>query len=98
MSQKILTRDEARKLIENENSGKIFTVTFVTRGDQTKRKMNCRTGVKKNVKGTGLRFDPSKNNLKPVYDVKKKEHRFVALENITEIKMNKKVYSVAQSK
>lgn len=33
------------------------------------RTMTCRLGVKKNVKGIGLSYDPKNYNLLPVYDI-----------------------------
>jgi len=91
---KVITRDEARQLIEQEQSGKIFTVTFVARKGGHRRTMNCRTGVQKKVSGKGLKFDPKAQGLKSVYDVQLKQHRFVSLEEITHIRMRNKEYDV----
>jgi hypothetical protein len=90
----IITKDEARKLIENEDSGKFFTVTFVKRSNGEIRKMNCRTGVRKNLLSGELRFNPAEKGLKNVYDVRKHNYRFISLENIKRIKMNKREYEV----
>ena len=90
----IITKDEARKLIENEFTGKFFTVVFIKRSDGTVRKMNCRTGVRKNLLSQELRFNPTKKGLKNVYDMKKRKYRFIALENIKRIKMGKRDYKV----
>lgn len=94
----VITRDEARQIVEREKSGKIFTVTYITRGSRKNpshpRKMNCRTGVKKGVSGRGLKFDPKSHGLKSVFDVRAGGHRFVSLEQITKIKMKNKEYNV----
>ena len=90
----IITKDEARKLIENEDSGKFFTVTFVKRTTGEMRKMNCRTGVRKNLLNDELRFNPAERGLKNVYDMRKRNYRFISLENIKKIKMNKREYEV----
>ncbi len=90
----IITKDEARKLVENEDSGKFFTVTFVKRTNGETRVLNCRTGVRKNLLNEELRFNPAEKGLKNVYDMKKKAYRFIALENIKRIKMGKRDFRV----
>jgi len=90
----IITKDEARKLIENEDSGKFFTVTFVKRTTGEIRTMNCRTGVRKNLLSNELRFNPAERGLKNVYDMRNRNYRFISLENIKKIKMNKREYEV----
>lgn len=57
--------------IEKTEGGKIFTVEFYKRGNGELRKMNCRRGVQKGVKGVGLAFDPKAKNLLVVYDMQK---------------------------
>lgn len=53
-------------------TGKIFTVSFYKRtGKGELRVMNCRRGVKKGVKGVGLKFDPKEKQLMVVYDMQK---------------------------
>jgi len=71
MSVHIISKMEAKQILDSYPSdGTIFTVTFMKRGGGL-RKMNCRKGVKKGVKGVGLGYDPKKHNLVPVYDVQK---------------------------
>ena len=67
------------------NDGKIFTVIFIKRTNDEERFMQARTGVKKGVKGVGLKFDPSKYNLIPVYDIRKRAFRFISCERIEEL-------------
>ncbi len=90
----IITKDEARKIIEDEFSGKFFTVTFVKRTNGETRVLNCRTGVRKNLLSNELRFNPTERGLKNVYDVQKRAYRFIALENIKRIKMGRRDYKV----
>ena len=52
-----MTQQQAVELIHNTN-GLIFHVRFVKRGNGEVREMTARTGVRKFVKGTGLKFDP----------------------------------------
>lgn len=68
------------------NDGRIFTVIFIKRTNDKERWMQARTGVKKGVKGVGLRFDPRSRNLIPVYDVRKRAFRFISCERIEELR------------
>jgi len=72
--------------------GRIFSVVFIRRKAGAERHMTCRINVNKNVKGTGLLFEPEHMNLLPVYDVKKNDHRFIPLENVLCLTFRKKKY------
>jgi len=74
--------------------GKIFSVVFVRRKDGQERHMVCRMNVSKNVKGKGLLFSPEHMNLLPVYDIKKKDYRFIPIENVLCLTFRKKRYRV----
>jgi hypothetical protein len=87
----------AHSLIE-QNKGQIFSVEFFKK-DGTLRKMRARLGVKKGLKGVGLRFDPLAKGLLPVYDMDKKGYRMVTIRNIQQLKINKQTYRfVAEGK
>lgn len=60
-----------QEFIEKTSDGRIFTVDFVKRTDNTMRTMSCRRGVKKGVKGVGQSYDPAAKNLLTVYDMQK---------------------------
>ena len=62
---------------------KFFTVVF-RKKDGTLRKMNCRLGVTKHLKGGTKGYD--KSNLVTVYDIVKKGYRTVNLDTLEEIK------------
>lgn len=66
-------------------NGRFFSVSFVKK-DGTTRKMTARLGVKKNIKGVGLKFDPSEKNLIVVFDVHKKAYRMINLLTILTFK------------
>lgn len=66
------------------SKGKFFTVTFIKK-DGNIRTMNCRTNVQKYTNGKGLKFDPIKKNLLPVYDLQAKGYRFVNILTILDI-------------
>ena len=94
METETITNVQARHILENHKSGKFFTVTFIKRSTGNERTMNCRRGVRKGTRGGGLRFDPTDHSLIGVFDIPKGLHRFVALEDIRRISINKKRYVV----
>ena len=61
MTQTISTL-RAASLIRNSN-GKIFSVSFIKRGDGSMRDMIARTGVSKGVSGNGRKFDAASHGL-----------------------------------
>ena len=63
--------------------GRIFTVTF-TKKDGTIRKMNCRMGVTKYLKGGKCTLD--KNKYIIVFDMQNNAYRAVNKETILDIK------------
>jgi len=79
-------------VVLRRTKGRIFSVVFVRRTDGAERHMTCRINVNKNVKGKGLLFEPEHMNLMGVYDVKKKDYRFIPLENVLCLTFRKKKY------
>jgi hypothetical protein len=79
-------------LLRETANKRIFTVTFV-KEDGTIRKMNAMRGVRKGVKGVGLKFNPSDKNLLTVYDMQKKGFRFVNLDDVISFTANKKHFT-----
>ena len=72
-----------KKLFKQLVGNKFFTVVF-RKKDGTLRKMNCRLGVTKHLKGGTKGYD--KSNLVTVYDIVKKGYRTVNLDTLEEIK------------
>lgn len=70
-----------------ETKGKIFSVEF-TKKDGSIRKMNCRLNVKKGTNGNGLKFDPIKKGLLPVFDMQNNGFRMINLKTIIKINGN----------
>ena len=64
---KIIDRDTAKQYIYKTN-GKIFSAVF-TKKDGEKRKIVCKQGVKKYVKGVGMKYKPEKLGYIGVYDM-----------------------------
>jgi hypothetical protein len=58
------------------NDGKIFTVFFVKKNGEL-RKMNCRMGVKRYLKGGEKKYKPKDHNLITVFDLEKMQYRSV---------------------
>jgi hypothetical protein len=81
------------KLFQEITSGKIFTAQFIKK-DGSRRLINCRTNVSKYTKGKGLNFDPIARNLLPVYDLKKKDYRFINLSTLISVKIGGKEYYI----
>ena len=89
---KKINKDTAREYIYATN-GKIFSAVF-TKKDGEKRKMVCRRGVAKYVKGVGLKFKPEECNLVGVFDMHKKAYRFINLETLEKIKVKGREFEI----
>ena len=66
-------------------NGKFFSVSFIKK-DGSERKMTARLGVKKDIKGVGLKFNPTERNLIVVFDIHKKAYRMINLSTILTFK------------
>ncbi len=66
-------------------NGRFFSVSFIKK-DGSERKMTARLGVKKDIKGVGLKFNPSERNLIVVFDIHKKAYRMINLSTILTFK------------
>ena len=81
-----MTKSELLKLVE----GKFFSATFIKKNGEI-RKMLCRTGVKKHLKGGQKRYDY--DDLLTVYDVKKKGYRTIPLGRLLTVRAKGKLYA-----
>lgn len=85
----MLTIEEFTAATEN---GHIFSVEFTKRTTGELRKMVCRRGVAKYVKGVGRSFDADKKNLLSVYDMQiadeAKGYRLIPLDAIVSLRLN----------
>ena len=93
---KKINKDTAREYIYATN-GKIFSAVF-TKKDGEKRKMVCRQGVAKYVKGIGLKFKPEEKELIGVFDMHKKAYRFINVKTLEQLKVKGKTYKIKQDK
>lgn len=78
-----MDRQQAIQLIRRQGS-KVFTVVF-RKKDGTLRKMNCRLGVKKHLKGGTLAYDPAEHGLITVFDMEKNGYRSINVETLEEV-------------
>lgn len=66
-------------------NGKFFTIVFLKK-DKTERKMLCRLGVKKHLKGNGPSTTAHIDNYMTVYDVKSRGYRTINLDTVKNFK------------
>jgi hypothetical protein len=89
---KTINRLEAYvKLIKTK--GKIFTAFFFKK-DNSLRKMNCRLGVKKYLKGGELKYKPLDKMLLGVFEMSSKSYKMINLNTLTKIVVDKTEYDV----
>lgn len=93
----MLNTQNTKSLIEGaikSTQGRFFTVTF-RKKDGKLRKMNCRLGVKKHLKGSGNKSTTSAyDNYITVFDMVCREYRTINLDTITEFRGNKATIKV----
>jgi hypothetical protein len=90
---KIISKGEAAKMI-NETNGKVFTCHFIKRSTGDLRIINCRTGVKKHLKGGELPFDPREKKLRTVFDMQNKGYRMISLDAVVKLIVDHVEYEV----
>ena len=91
---KQIDRDTAKQYIYATN-GKIFSAVFVKKDGEI-RKMVCRQGVYKYVKGVGLKFKPEERDLIGVFDMHKKAYRFINVKTLEQIKVGGTTYTIKE--
>tara|TARA_R110000822_G_scaffold165828_1_gene306337 strand:+ start:131 stop:412 length:282 start_codon:yes stop_codon:yes gene_type:complete len=90
METNTITKKAAFELLENSN-GRIFSARFKKK-DNTIRNITCRIEVKKGIKFVGRTFNPKEKNLLGVYDMQKQGFRFININTLQHIKLDKKEY------
>jgi hypothetical protein len=71
---------------------KKFEVLFIKRTTGEARRMACQYGVKKNITGKGMRYDPKNRNLSVVFDLEKDSYRMINVEGLISIKQGSREY------
>jgi hypothetical protein len=92
---KKINRDKVLELIKSSN-GQVFSTVFVKK-DGTERSMTCRLGVKKHLTGLGMKYEPVKMGLLPVYDMHSKGYRMINLKTVKALQIDKEFYLVGDS-
>lgn len=82
-----LTIEKAKELVGN----KIFSVEFIKLNGEP-RKMVCRLGVKKHLKGGSLGYDARSLNLLPVFDMEKGQYRMINFDSIINLTVDGIIY------
>lgn len=91
----IIGMDQAVEIIEGaKESGRVFSVRFVKRTDNTIRDMNCRGGVRKHLRGGELAYDPKKKRLVTVFDMQKGGYRSINCDSIMQIVVDGKTFKI----
>ena len=96
---KTIDRDTAKQYIYKTN-GKIFSAVFIKK-DGEKRKIVCKLGVKKYVKGVGLKYKPEELGYIKVYDMlyartvdPERAYRLINEETLEQIKVGGRTYII----
>ena len=96
---KKISRKEAVELIyAQKNEGVFFGVSFIKRTTGELRKMVCRGGVQKHLKGGELSYNPSDHALIGIWDStvedRTKAYRMIAIEGIKTLSAGGEEYEV----
>ncbi len=83
-------RANLRNLVSD---GGIFSVEFIKRTDGSLRKMVCRLGVKKHLKGGQKAYSTKAHNLLTVFDMENKGYRSIPVDAIQRLCVNGQTFS-----
>ena len=89
---KTIDRSKLEGFILN-SKGKIFKCVFVKK-DGTIRRMVCRLGVTKGVKGTGKPISNVSNSYMTVFDMQKDQFRVINLNTLINLQVGGIAYNV----
>jgi hypothetical protein len=90
-----LTKEQLRYILKN-SKGKIMTIVY-RKKDGSIRTINTRTGVKKNITGAGLKYNPDEHGYVILWDLSKQAYRTVNLNTVTALKGGGKVYAIKEA-
>lgn len=92
-THKYMNKKKVDQLLQ-ANGGKIFNATFIKR-DGSKRTMTCRGGVKKYVKGVGMRYNPKAYDLRVVFDLDKMQYRMIPIDRVISLRIGGTTYKAS---
>ena len=75
------------------SNGAIFSVEFIKRSNGELRKMVCRLGVKKHLKGGTKAYDAKEHNLLTVFDMEKEGYRSIPVDSIQRLTVNGQTFT-----
>ena len=75
------------------SDGKIFSVKFIKRTTGELRRMTCRIGVKKHLKGGDKAYSAAQKRLLTVFDMDAKSYRSIPLEGIQSVSVGGQTFS-----
>ena len=78
------------------SGGQIFSVEFIKRSTGELRKMTCRMGVKKHLRGGSKAYDSKTKNLLTVYSLDSEGYRSIPVENVQRITVSGQTFSFIQ--
>lgn len=90
-----LTKDQLRYILKN-SKGKLMTVVYKKKNGQL-RVLNTRTGVKQNITGKGLAYDPEKYGYVIAWDMQKRNYRTVNPETASKLSAMGKTYTIKEN-
>ena len=90
---RVIDRDTAIEMIK-DSAGKIFGVSFIKRTTGETRHMSARRGVRKDVTGEGLKYNPESKQLLTVYDMNKQGHRMLNTETLYRLALKGNSYII----
>ncbi len=88
-----ISASRAAEFLENETSGRIFSIYFEKK-DGSMREMVCRRGVSKYITGKGLRYDPKAKKLLIVFELSIKQYRSFKLERLVSFNISGETFIV----
>lgn len=84
-----------RNLVNLVSDGSIFYVEFIKRTTGELRKMKCRAGVKKYLRGGAKGYSAKAKNLLTVFDMENKGYRSIPVEAIKALSINGQQFNFA---
>jgi len=77
------------------SDGAIFSVEFIKRSNGELRKMVCRLGVKKHLRGGAKAYDSKQHNLLTVFDMESAGYRSIPVDSIQRLIVNGQTFTFA---
>jgi hypothetical protein len=87
-------RINLRNLVQD---GQIFSVEFIKRTTGELRRMVCRLGVKKHLKGGTAAYDAKEHNLLTVFDMEKNGYRSIPVEAVLSLTVHGQTFRFTEA-